>query len=179
MTVWNDENECPVCKSTEIVLPYGPVDSPILIVGDCPDPKSNMDITYNIPFINRSAGYRSGTATGTILFQLLKAHRWDYNQFRRMYLWQHAPDKMECFQHGKLQVIKEAIGKKLILMIGPTSVKEFTGKNVSDVCGVKTQSEFLSAPIIPCLSLSAVFVSAGEVQLAIEKFVKLLEKIYE
>ena len=180
MTTWENETICPVCKSTEVCTAYGPMDSPVLIVGDCPDSKSNMDITYNIPFINKSSGYRSGTATGTILFQLLKSLNWDYNHFRRMYLWGHKPNGDEkCYNYWKSQVIKEAIGKKIVLMIGTDAVKEFTGKSVMDVCGVKTQSEFISAPILPCISLSAVFLSAGEVKLVMEKFSKELEKIYE
>lgn len=195
---WNNYN-CPSCGTDKTIFADGPEHSEILILGEwCDDKSENLELSYGRPYVAKH-GMRSGTTTGTILQQMFRYYRENFNGFRKMYMWHHRPPKITakkgpekaeqekkfiaCYDHAKSLVMKEAIGKKAIFLIGPAVTKEFTGYNVSDVCGINVADPdnlniAFSAPIIvPCYNIGSVFKSPGEVKLAIKKFCKLLEDI--
>ena len=179
---------CPHCGTNNCVPAYGDEDSPVLLVADVP---GDIEIVQGIPLIGR---------TGTILRQMLAKMGWDLSQFRVMNLWNHEPNKNEdCFMHGKELVLKEILGepetdqqqdppsvwypnrKRAVLLIGADVAKAFLTNNVSDVCGMQTESIYFSVDVLmACYNPAIVFHSvAGEVELALKKFVSRIGEFYE
>lgn len=102
----------------------------------------------------------------------------DLNRMRLMNLWQHAPNNNEeCYQLGFETVIKEAKGRRAILLLGSETVKAFCNRSVSKVCGMPVESSYLSVPIIyACVNPATAFHgTVGEVRLALKKFVNRVE----
>jgi hypothetical protein len=166
---WDDENfTCSVCNTDRICLPSGPEKSPILIIGGYPEPD---EIRYSKPF--------SGS-NGSILMKELSYLGVDVKQCRLTNLWLHEPnDNAGCLVIGGQAAIKEAKGKKAVLLVGSDVVKYFTQHSVMDVCGLRVKSNFISAPIImACVSPNDVFRSGlGEFRLALTKFSVAIEGI--
>lgn len=178
---WSSDFLCPVCETDECVPAHGSDQSQTLIVGFEPESK---DISRGMPFSDR---------VGTILRTELGQLGHDLSQFRRMNLWNHAPNKNpDCFLDGKERVLKEIMGepeeidgdifypnkKKLILLVGSAVVKEFTGLSVKETCGLFVESPHLSVnKIMAIYKPSIVFHSVvGEVRLALRKFVSEVDK---
>lgn len=173
MTWDNDIYTCEICGDSYCVPPYGDENSPVLIVGDYPD---GNDLVKAIPFSDKE---------GTILRTQMGYLGWNLQQFRLCNLWQHRPNKNEaCYKHGVETVIKEAKGKKAILFTGAEVVKEFFTKNSMEIQGIPAK-EFLSYPlsadIIYCMpKISIVFHGVmGELKLALEKFSKDIEPLFD
>lgn len=161
---------CPVCHDVNCVPPVGNKNSPILIVAEFP---GEDELKKGRPLIG---------ATGDVLRKELGKLGLDINRLRLCNLWQHKPsDNEECFQSGMKTVIMEAREKQAILLLGSETVKTFTGENVSNVCGLRVQSNYFSAPIIiACVNPAQVFhASVGELRLALAKFVRAVEGIIE
>lgn len=159
--------DCPVC-GTAIIDPIGNPDSPILLIGEFP---GDEEIKKGIPFVG---------PTGNVLKTELHYLGIDISQLRVTNLWLHKPNgNEECYKHGLEQAIKEAKGKKLVLLIGSDVVKEFADKKVYDVNGLQVKSKWISAPCFCVLNPAIVFKrgGVGEVRLAIQKFVKKIEEI--
>ena len=194
---WSNYN-CPVCDESRTIYADGPEGSDILILGEWCVPKAEeLELAHGRSFVSQiktNAYKTSGTTVGTVLNQLFRYNQWNILTFRKMYMWHHAPPTItkkkgpekieqekrfaECYAYAKNLVLKGAIGKQAILLIGPVVTKEYTGYNVSDVCGINVTSEYFSAPIIvPCYNINAVFKSQGEVKTAIKKFCGHLETL--
>lgn len=165
MNPW-DETLCPIC-ATKCVPPFGPTKSPILIVAEFP---GEEEIKEGVPMVG---------PMGRVLKAELSYLGLDLQSVRRMNLWQHAPNKnKDCLTEGSKIVLDEAIGKKAILLLGSDAVKQFTPYGVMDICGIPIQSDYFSAQlIIASPNPAQVFhKSAGEVRLALKKFVQHCEE---
>ena len=167
MTNWDDDlYTCPICGSTECVPAGGSSKSKILLIGEYP---GKDEINTGKPF--------SG-ATGTILKNELGRLGIDLSRLRIVNMWLHPPNKNEkCFEYGIQQVIKEAKGKRAILLIGSDTVKYFTGMKVGQVTGLQVHSDLLSAPIIFAMVQPAIAFhgTCGEVKLSLQKFADKVE----
>lgn len=171
MSDWDNIYKCPVCGDENCVPPHNPSKSSVLLVAEFPGLEEEQQ---GVPMVGR---------TGTILRTKLAYMGYDLRQFAVCNLWQHKPNKNpDCLQHGKEVVIKEASDKEIVLLIGSDVAKMFLSKSVSEVCGLNVK-EFLkfpfSAPVVMAMMNPAIVFHGchGEVQLALEKFVKELEKI--
>lgn len=163
---WDNEFNCRFCGA-ELVSAAGNKHSDVLIVGEFP---GEEEVEQGIPLVGR---------TGTILRQELAYLGLDLYSFRRTNLWLHTPNKMDdCFKMGVEQVLREAKGKRVILLLGSDTVKYFTGKNVSDVSGLRVTSTMLSAPIIIAgFNPATVFHGAvGETKFYLKKFKEAVEE---
>jgi hypothetical protein len=94
----------------------------------------------------------------------------------------HEPnDDAGCLVVGGQHAIREAKGRKAILLVGSDTVKYFTQHSVMDVCGLRVKSNFISAPIImACVNPAMVFKPGGcigEMKLALQKFSLAIEGI--
>ena len=166
---WEDEAftqyKCPHCNTEDIVPASGNKDAEILIVGEFP---GSEEIRTGKPF--------SGN-TGTILRKELRYLGLDIGTCRITNIWLHEPNKKdECYKYGIEQVIKEAKGRKAILLLGSDVTEYFIGKPVMSVCGMQVKSSYLSAPIVfACVNPACVFKNnVGELKWALKKFVELL-----
>jgi hypothetical protein len=115
----------------------------------------------------------------------------DMNQMRLTNLWLHPKtDSDECFTYGLEQVMKEAKGRKAILLIGSDTVSFkgrkailligsdtvsfFCDEKVSEVNGLEVKSTYFSAPLLfACVQPATVFHQGlGELRLSLQKFSK-------
>ena len=80
---------------------------------------------------------------------------------------------------GVEAAMKEAKGKKVILLMGSEVVTYFTTKKVSDVSGLRVTSDMLSAPIILAMFNPAIVFrgTIGETKFALKKFKEALEEL--
>jgi uracil-DNA glycosylase family 4 len=176
---WESIYECPACGVDDCVPPHNPTNSKILIVAEFPGKEEKI---RGVPLVGR---------TGTILRNELVYMGWDLSQFGTCNLYQHVPDRIingraiydnpECLQQGKKVVIQEAKKKRVVLLVGSDVAKTFLTKTVSEVNGLDVK-EFLvfpfSAKVVMAMYNPAIcFHSvAGEVRLALKKFVKQVKK---
>lgn len=169
-------NSCPSCNAP-MVHAMGDLSANILIIDSKPDkeslakgqtyayPDNDWHKPYSLPYIMSNEFFKLG---------------FDFNQMRRIFLWQHAPNKNEdCFQLHFQNILQEAKGKQAILLMGAESVETFTRYKVSDVSGLEVTSNMLSAPVIfASQSPSTVFSKGvGELRFALKNFTDaLIEK---
>jgi uracil-DNA glycosylase family 4 len=161
----DDPYFCPHCHDEGCVPAGGAKSSPILVIGEFP---GEEEIKKGRPLVGR---------TGNVLKAELAYYGIDMKRLRLGNLWLHPPNKNEdCFNYGVEQILKEAQGREVILLLGSDTVKYFCNEKVSDVTGLQVQSSYLSAPIVfACLQPATVFhQSVGELRLSLKKFVKLI-----
>jgi uracil-DNA glycosylase family 4 len=158
---------CPECGTDECVPASGNKKSSFLIVGAYP---GHEEIKRGKPFVG---------GTGTVLQSELRKVGLALNQFRVANLWIHEPNKIDrCYSYSKQKVIQEAKGKKLILLIGKETVKEFCDEDVSAVNGLMLSSPYLSAPVLAMIQPTSVFhQSVGEVRFGVQRFAEEVEKL--
>ena len=179
MTDWEDDSGfvsayvCPVCGTEDCVPATGNPDSKILVVGEFP---GKEEIKEGKPLVG---------ATGGVFRAEMRRLGYDVAMFRICNLWHHEQlqpkDKnyKDCLQQGLSQVIKEAKGKRAILLLGSECTKVFCNCNVRDVNGLQVKSVYLSAPLIVA-SYNPAYVfnqGVGELRLALGNFVKLYEQM--
>ena len=170
MSDWSNIYKCPICEVDDCVPPHN-TESSVLIVGEFPGVEEEMQ---GLPLVGR---------TGTILRQMLARLGWDLSQFGVCNLWQHKPNKNEkCLEHGKKVVVKTAKDKDVVLLVGSDVAKNFLTKNVSELTGMKVNDYLqipLSAPVVMAMFNPAIVFHSvhGEVMLALQNFVKEVEKI--
>lgn len=179
---WGKEFTCPSCGTSKTVPAYGPENAPYLIIGAYP---GDDEVKAGRPMVGPN---------GTVLKQELARNNYDLASFRLCNLWLHIPpDKKPtkkepemlaqyeaCFNYGAELAIKEAIGRKAILLIGSDTVKFFCGMSVEAYNGLLVPSSYLSAPVImACIQPATVFKrgGVGEFKLSIKKWTLQLEKI--
>ncbi len=159
---------CPVCKSDDCVLPVGPKNSSILIVGDHP---GDEEIKEGKCFV--------GPTGGVLRAELAKVGI-DMRAIRITNLWLHAPNKnAACLEYGMKKALEESIGKKIILLIGSEPVKQFCGISVEEWNGLEVTSEFLpNARVMASVQPATVFHGGlGEFRFAMQSFSDLLKEI--
>jgi uracil-DNA glycosylase family 4 len=141
---WDDDiYTCPHCGRDDLVLASGPRRAKILIVAEWP---GRDEIKKGKPMVG---------AMGKVLRNELARADLDMNQMRLANLWLHPPQKKgkdntirdNCFNYGLEKVIKEAKGRKAILLIGSDTVSFFCDEKVSEVSGLEVKSSYLSAPL--------------------------------
>jgi len=175
---WQDEFDieftCPICGSTDVVPPSGNEDSPYLIIAAFP---GKDEVKEHAPMVGK---------TGGVLGAELRKLGRDKSEFRITNLFLHPPstDKKDpnyekCFNYGAEQAIKEAVGRKAILLVGAETVKYFCNCSVESYCGLKVTSQYLSCEnIYAIIQPTNVFKGGvGEFRLALSKFVRQLERI--
>lgn len=163
--------ECPICKTDKVVLPVGNENSPVLIIGEFP---GNEEVEKGIPMVG---------PMGRVLRQELSVLGVDIKQTRRTNIWIHPPNKnKDCLDHGIQLAIKEAKGKKAILLLGSDVVKTFLSMSVMDVAGIIMKSPYFSCPVVSCPNPAIVFQKGkgiGEVRLSLKKFANFLNEVLE
>jgi len=169
---WEDEIDfsfaCPHCGTDDCVPPAGPKKSPILLIGEAP---GNAEIIKGKPFVG---------PTGGILREELRMLSIDIKMLRLANLWIHKPNGREgCRNYSIETVIKEAKGKKAVLLIGSETVLYFTNKQVMSVNGLKVKSPLLSPKILmACVQPATVFhQSIGELRFALSQFAKEIDNL--
>ena len=162
---WEDEQSCPICHSEQMVYPYGPERSKILIVSEFP---GGDEIKMGRPMVGRN---------GTVLRQELGRVGIDLRSLRICNLWLHPKNEdAGCLTHSAKLVLKECRGRKFVLLLGSEPVKYFTGLGVMNVAGLVVTSELITKPILfACPQAAIVFHGGcGEFRLSMEKFAKLV-----
>jgi len=165
---WDDlDFVCPECGTDECVPPSGNKKSPVLLVGAYP---GHEEIKRGKPFVG---------GTGNILQSELHKVGMALNQFRVANLWIHEPNGLEeCLSYSKQRVIQDARGRKLVVLIGKETVKEFCDEDVSTVNGLILGSLYLSAPVLAMIQPTTVFhQSVGEVRFSIQRLAEEVEKL--
>jgi len=163
---WDNDFNCPYCGA-DLVRAAGNKHSDVLIIGEFPGDEEKQQ---GIPMVGRM---------GSVLRNELAFLGLDLMSFRRTNLWLHEPNKnKECFQMGVEAAMKEARGKKAILLMGSEAVAYFTGWKVSDVSGLKVVSDKLSAPTIMAMFNPAIVFhgTVGEIKFALRKFKEAMEE---
>lgn len=161
---------CPVCDTDKVVVAHGPTKSPVLIVAEMP---GEDELKQGLPMVGNM---------GNVLRSELAYLKFDFKSARRTNLWRHLPNKnKECLQNGMEEVIKEAKGRKAILLLGNEVVDLFLNKSVMKIAGLNVKCDYFSAPVIVCCPNPAMAFHAGhgigEIRLALTKFVRLLESV--
>jgi len=160
---FEDAFTCPICGRNDLVLPVGSKDSKVLIVAEFP---GKDEIKIGKPMVG---------AMGGVLRTELAIAGIDMRQTRRTNLWRHPKNKNNgCLQNGIEEVIKEAQGKDIILLLGSDCVNTFLpGGSVTKLAGLKIKSKMLTAPIFVCPNPAWVFQrgrGVGEIRFALKKF---------
>ena len=172
---------CPVC-SLPIISPSGNPNSTILLIGEFP---GDEEMKVGLPFVGKA---------GHVLRQEFYREKVDYKRLRITNLWLHpkhtaASRKKEdqklaaelnenCLKYFMECLLKEANGKKAILLIGSDAVKTLTGKSVSAWAGLRMTSDYLDPPLLMCSvnPASVYHVPLGETRLSIHKFVREMKR---
>lgn len=164
---WDADFNCPYC-GVDLVRAAGSKSSDVLIISEFP---GDEEIQQGIPMVG---------PMGRVLRSELAYLGLDLRTFRRTNLWMHIPNSQEeCYKMGIEAAIKEAKGKRVILLLGSDVVKYFVGKNVSDVTGLRVKSDKLSAPIIIAAPNPAIVFhgTVGEIRFALKKFRDAVEEV--
>lgn len=163
-----DDLYCPYCDDDQ-VIPDGPEDSPILLIGAYP---GKEEVKRGVPMVG---------AMGNVLRGEVGFLGYDIRSFRVTNLWLHPPnDRDDCFNHGVEECIKEAKGKRAILLMGAEPVQYFCNEKVTNVQGLQLSSDRLSAEIVFAMSNPAIVfqkdATVGETRLALKKFIELCKE---
>lgn len=158
--------ECPVCNR-KIISPSGSPSSSILVISSSP---TEEDMDAGKPFKGQY---------GMILRSELARYGVDLSQFRQTCLWLHTPSNKnkEDAEWNYQQAIKEAIGKKIILLLGTEVTKIFLKKSATEVSGLPMISDMVSAMVIGTRNpLDIITGSHGEFILGIKKFATYIKE---
>jgi uracil-DNA glycosylase family 4 len=156
-----------VCSCGKIcIAPSGPTNAQILICGEY---LGSEESAAGRPFVGCS---------GRILRAELDKIGVNLDDCRVTNLVNHEFPEEGCYQSGLEQVIREAKGRKAILLLGSECSRIFLGKGVLTISGLKVESKYLSAPIVRATINPAALLSGtvGEFRLALEKFSRALKK---
>ena len=183
---WDDENVteeifeyddnpyiCPVCNSEDCVpAAYGVSGNDVLWIGEEP---GDEEVVRGKPLVG---------STGRLLESELKYLGLSLRSFRLCNLWLHPSNKNnDCLEYSVKKVLKEAKGKRLVVLVGSDTVKFFTGEKVSDWNGLLIESAMLDNPyIMAMVQPTTVWHGAiGEMRFALKRFAYYakLEKINE
>lgn len=163
--------QCPICN-LKLVEPAGPINAPILLLGEFPGHK---EIMSGRPWI--------GPAGEILKYELSRAGI-QYAQCRTTNLWMHAPVSAsnptfdrEYDWHMK-QAMKEIKGRSVVFMMGSDVGKRFIGQGWTDYLGLKVKRPSLfpkSVKVVvvsqnPAIAMHGVL---GEIRFAIENLAEL------
>jgi uracil-DNA glycosylase family 4 len=151
---------CPVCGDKKCVPPAGNNDSKVAIIAEFP---GQEEILKGRPMVGNM---------GNLLRIELGKLGVDLKRVRVGNLWHHAPNGNDkCLQYGAEQIIKDCIGREVILLMGSEAVKFYTGAYVSDVSSMVVKSNYFSGTVFASVNPALAFhQSVGEVRLALKKF---------
>ncbi len=157
-------NQCENC-GRRLVLPSGPEDAEILVVGDAP---SYEEIKQGKPWVGQA---------GDVLRTELRRVHINPNKCRITNMWLHGKTN-EC-KPALDELMDEMQGRKAVLLMGADCVSYFTGENVSDVSGLRVDkmTDMLPAGVMayalfnPAIALHE---KLGEVRFGIEKFAEAI-----
>lgn len=155
--------KCEHCGES-LIKPRGPKESDILIISEFPGKNELEELK---PFVGPA---------GRVLRTELAKTGFDMSAIRITNVWLHERnDQEECYMLGKEAAIKEADGKKAIILAGSSVVKDFLGKGVLSVSGLNMECNLLSAPIIMPMPnpANAIKGTVGEIRLSLYKFAEM------
>lgn len=167
---------CPVC-ARETSQPYGDINSDILFIGSV---ANEDDVRYGRPF--------SGKVYPIFKRMVYKNSGIDLSSTRQVSLWYHAkPDSkkealiaVDCFVVSKDIVLKEMLGKRLIVLVGADTCREFTGRGVDDISGLDVTpfvEDSGSAIWFAIPKETQVFRDWGQLELDLKKLAICMEKL--
>lgn len=161
---WDEpQSLCPCGK--EMILPSGSKDAKWLIVGEFP---GKEELKKGKPFVG---------GTGGVFNAELRRLGYSLSEFRIVNIWMHEKtDDPICKQYGVQQILKEAQGKEMVLLVGSDAVKEFTDFDVSDVNGLIVKSPYFSRAFAMYNPAIVFHESIGEMRFALENFIKEIER---
>jgi len=154
---------CPICSNL-LVLPVGPKDASILLIGEYPGVE---EVKSGFCWVGRG---------GEVLRAELARVGIQYEQCRATNLWLHAPSKEdEEYRWHMEQMLTEVQGKKFVLLMGSDVCKALLGEAVSDVSGLIVNSPYLPKDVtaIACKNPALVLrkgTTVGEVRQAMKVF---------
>lgn len=160
-------DKCPICADP-IVTPYGPENSPVLLMGAYPG-RVELEET-GIPFTGRA---------GEILQTELARHGVDIWKYRMTNIWMHdSRDTEEEFNYHSTKAIQEAQNRRVVLLMGADPCSILMHKNVTDLCGLRVQCTFFPDAITvvsvnPAQALHGVI---GELRNAMSEFADVLRE---
>jgi uracil-DNA glycosylase family 4 len=160
------EFTCPKCGVDNVVIPSGPKNSPVLILGDEP---GKEELLKGLPFIG---------ATGAILQKELAYLGVDLKRIRLANMWGHANNgKPECAEYWVTKAIQEGSTRKVILLVGSATVKYFCDCSVEGYNGLIVDAPlFPDARVMASVQPAMAFHGAvGEVRFALKQFADLLK----
>ena len=161
-------NRCPICNAA-LVEAWGPIKSEILLLGEFP---GKEEVREGRPWVGKA---------GEVLRNEFGRLGRSVDTMRSTNLWLHKPSK-ECdpnwhFDHA----FKELAGKKAVLLIGSEVADLFLEVPISDCTGLRVKSKMLPKTVKVAVAsynpAQAMYGGLGEVRLAVERFVKLIEGI--
>lgn len=161
---------CPACGKF-LVLPNGPANSDLLLVGDAPDEES---VNIGLPFTGRGGqilGYELAVAGITL------------QRCRVMNVWQHYKGKPDspCFNLGMSSLLNELMStpRKAVLFMGSDLTSIFGLPNVTSISGLvfdKIPTLDLPYPCIFIPNPATVFHGPlGEIRFGVKQFGKLVK----
>ena len=154
---------CPCGK--ELILPGGRLNSKWLIVGEFP---GKEELEKGKPFVG---------GTGKVFRRELRLLGYDLNEFRITNIWMHEQtDDKICRDFGIEQVLKEAQGREIVLLVGSDAVKAFTDYDVSDVNGLLVASPYFTKAMAMYNPAIVFHEPVGEIRFALQNFIKEIEK---
>lgn len=158
--------KCDICNR-RLVLPSGPEDAPLLLVGEFP---GSEEIREGKPFVGQ---------TGLILFTELARVGIAMQVCRTTNLWMHEFDPSMYDEPKHLEwhlarLMEVAAPTKHILMMGSELARLFLRRPITSVCGLQMEVPYFPDKTIT-FSLNPAAImhgTLGEVRLAIEKFAR-------
>lgn len=167
-------NECPICGK-KLILPTGNKDSKVLIIGEFP---GKEEMIRGMPF--------SGEA-GDVLKKELDRNKVSFRKLRVANVWFHKETKAKsrkkvdqqlakdlnkkCLNYFIEELLKEAVGKKAILLVGSESTKILAGRSVSEWAGLEIPVAYFDCLVMCVPNPGQVFhAPLGEVRVSIRKF---------
>ena len=154
---------CPICGNL-LVLPVGPTDASILLVGEYPGVE---EVKSGFCWVGRG---------GEVLRSELARVGIQYEQCRATNLWLHAPSKEdEEYRWHMEQMLTEVQGKKFVLLMGSDVCKALLNEAVSDVSGLIVNSPYLPKDVTAVVCKNPALVlrkgtTVGEVRQAMKVF---------
>ena len=118
-----------------------------------------------------------GGAMGNVLKAELKRIGVSIKACRVTSLWLHEPNgNEECLKYGQEQVVKEAQGKLVVLLLGSETCEFFLNKKVSQVAGIPMKSPYFDGVALPSMNPAIVFhAGVGEIRLVMNRLEEILD----
>ena len=156
--------DCEKCGS-RLVLPAGPVKSPVLLVGEF---AGWEELKAGVPWVGKA---------GQVLRDEMSRAGLSIDRCRQTNLWLHGKDEENCDKDWHLtQLKKELLGRAAVLLMGSDVLAEFLpGESVSDWNGLEILSPELPRSVKVCVAAFnpaiSLYDKLGETRFALMAFV--------